>query len=1096
MGADLATQPYEIRSFKGGLTDTWVDGQKNMYARADNLLLGKDENPYSRPGSVLFDSAHPQLPQGQVRINRLVNYDVDAALLGIQGQYGYRYNAGWTLIPGPAAAPTFPAPVNAATHFQIAQWKKMVFAANDSGAFPTILYPGQGGTWLARTMGLPALPKVPNYVASTQLTAAIALANDIRRSILLHVVQEPAHLQIDGVAQGILTGTPVASDLPTLLTLANSLMRAFTEHQLDAYSGDATYHSFVTAPYQHTPPDHFRLISTVPVSDLPSAARLLNDIQTKYNAHDAYYSATAGAAIHAANPAQQSTAAQMPALSMGPNFSTTLTTLIGAANTLNTFLTNHLGEYGSTGPSLHKESATSAGRQVSTSYTATDWNSLITLCNLMAMIYTDHEWDSEEKAPGTGVTVPAQHWALTTGVNRLTGVLQKPSGTGQDTMGFTWDLTSVFLDPLTATQADVAAFLTDFQNKFNSHDKDPTAHLPTSGTGNHIGQAQSTLLIPEIGNYTYALHYDYTYTVNGITFEVAGPVTVLELTNVGEPALSPVTIQNIPVLANTTGTQYDLGQVQIKIYRTLRNQQALNLVDTIPNGTTSWTDRADDDSILTNLIYTTGGIPNSDPPPAAKFICQSGDKTYFANYVDSLGNSFPNRILQGSPAAPENAPGSFYCELPQDVMGIAKARNYVIAWTSKKTYRIDGAFTIDGQGSMTATVISETVGLGASYSPVSFDDGVIFWGSDGIYFTNGFQVHRLSRYWSRSYAQLLAISPNNVQGDFDPTPAGRRIWWTMQTPADDTGLPTDTNACLILDLNHDPSNTENSVFTTASNLSYFAPSSLCFFQGQLIRGDTRGYAFKHDELYTSDPKVNTATTPSTWSTVPIFYDLISSTFDFDSIRSRKWVPSLTVTCKNQGTNLSLQINSNNDDGKQFAALSPIHFRGAPKLAGKDALGQKLQFGNYTPESNRALIKEKRRFPAGHLRCDTKQLQFTNAYCVVGSSDLWGVVSVTLGGGGVPQIVLSTGNWPVDMVDQVLSFSVDGYSATYTVLTQSGNTITTTNPGFTCPTGSNLLWQARGYPKNEKFRLVNYVISFALLGTEQTTASEGDGGNAP
>jgi hypothetical protein len=1090
MGADLPTQPYEIRSFKGGLTDEPDGGNKNQYTRADNLLLAKNEQPFSRPGSVLYDSTHPQLPGGLNRVNRLINYAKDTALIALQNNRAYRYTAGnWSEIQGPGATAAFVSPVIAASRFQTAEWQRQLMVVNDAGAAPVIMYPDQGGTWKARTMGLPALPNNPNYVVATQLANAITLANDIRTHFNSHIAGASAHQAADTVAQGIMSGVAAATDLSTLLTLANALMRAFTAHVLDAHGGAPVYHYYQQPFYIPRPQAIWDLASTSVPTTLVAAAAMLNDIRLKFNQHDQDYNITAGYSFHRANDSQQVTASALSTLTSGPTISHNTTLLINAANQINTQLSAHINEYGAL-PNLHKVVPQNGDQP--TAYVATDWNSLVTLVNLMVMIYTWHEWDAHYNV--FGGTAPLRHRAIANQTNVLSGIGSRADTTGNYATGSLMPVFPDALDPNTATQADVARILADIQSKYNSHDQDSVAHGTISGS-NHISQLQMSIVFPDYANYTYALHYDYVFQVGNTTYEVAGPVFVIESVDNPDPAISPTTISNIPALTNATGTNYDLASVKIKIYRTYANQQVPNLIDIIANGTTTYVDRASDNSIAPNAIYTTGGIPNSDPPPAAKFICQIRDTTFYANYTDSLGNSFPNRILQSSPGASENCPGNFYEKLPQDCTGIAAARELLIAWTASATYRIDGRFGIDGAGSMTAVPISSTVGLSAGYSPVSFDDGVIFWGSDGIYFTDGYKVHRLTRYWTPTYLELAPLNLN-THGAFDDT--GRRIWWTLQTAPDDTGTPTDVNAALVLDLNHDPTNTENAVFTTASNLSHFAPSSLAFFGKQLIRGDTRGYVFKHDPSYLTDPKVNTGTTPSTWSTMPIIYDWISVAFDFDTAKHRKWIPLITAEFKNLGTNVSVQINSNNDDGRQFAALFPIRWRQA-MLRGLDATTQgqataKLAFGNYNPENKRGLIKEKRHFPAKHLRCHRKQVQFTNAYCIVADSDSLGTVSISLGGGGIPTATLSTGNWPTDMVDQVFFFPQDGYTQGYTVTAQSGATVTLTNPGLTCPTGANLKWQAKGFPKDEKFRMVNYAISYAILGEQHPDGQEGTGAN--
>ncbi|WP_204388645.1 hypothetical protein, partial [Bifidobacterium pullorum] len=94
----------------------------------------------------------------------------------------------------------------------------------------------------------------------------------------------------------------------------------------------------------------------------------------------------------------------------------------------------------------------------------------------------------------------------------------------------------------------------------------------------------------------------------------------------------------------------------------------------------------------------------------------------------------------------------------------------------------------------------------------------------------------------------------------------------------------------------------------------FAPSAITFFNKQLYRADKRGYVFVHSDNVYNDPKVDVILPASQWSLDTIMWQFKSIAFNGGSNFQRKIATRIMIAGKNV-TNVSIQINAINDDGK-------------------------------------------------------------------------------------------------------------------------------------------------------------------------------------
>jgi hypothetical protein len=217
----------------------------------------------------------------------------------------------------------------------------------------------------------------------------------------------------------------------------------------------------------------------------------------------------------------------------------------------------------------------------------------------------------------------------------------------------------------------------------------------------------------------------------------------------------------------------------------------------------------------------------------------------------------------------------------------------------------------------------------------------------------------------------------------------------------------------------------------------------------------------------------------------IIWDLESCAFNFGTTFMRKWVTRINLTCKNE-TNLSLAIQSINDDGRKVGELKPIRFRGNLTWGDPDAVwGDDSFIWNFD-----GFIDEFRRFPSGNLRCNYKQVKLTNAFINIFNSDTYGQGTVD---NSLKTVNLS-GDWPSSAVNYQIFFESDNYSRGYDITGISGTQLTYSDAGNLSPNGQ-YKWIIRGFPKGEVFRLISYCLHYAIIGkTQQGFRSSGTGAN--
>lgn len=595
----------------------------------------------------------------------------------------------------------------------------------------------------------------------------------------------------------------------------------------------------------------------------------------------------------------------------------------------------------------------------------------------------------------------------------------------------------------------------------------PLASSPTVTAGT-VGTTTS---------YLYRYLYYYTYTVGTVTYVDRGPTTEVAYTAataIAAGAGNTASHTTIPALANAATHNYDTSSssLKVEIYRTTDGGSNFFKVGSVNNGTTTYSDTTADAALqLNEPLYTEGGIPENTAPPLCKVVHVLEDRAFYG-HCSVGGQVLKNRVYQAIPGDIDSVPDTFFIDLTDTVVGISSVKSNPVVACSSKIFRLDGGIDEIGQGFLVSAVISDTAGIVSAQSMVQTLDGVFWAGNDGFYYTDGFQVIRISKSLDQTYQSLISTAERmrRLVGKYDSKK--NRVYWTAQY--DSSAIECDV--CFVLDLNWGIS--DDMPFTTLSGSENFKPTAIEFIGQYFIRADSRGYTFIHRDTLYVDPKINAAVASSTWTSATIILDFKSTATDFGTNFYRKWVSRVGLVGRNE-TNLSLQINSINDAGRSTKSLSPIRFRGNVTWGDPDVYwGDPDIVWNY-----QGIIDEVRRFPAGGLRCTYKQIQLTNAKVAIVSSDILGTATVDSAAKTVTLDDTVSFDWPTLSIDYYIAFDLDSYVQEFLITARTADVLTFSDAGGLSVAGSRD-WVIRGYPKNEVMNLMSFVLHYAIFGKTQ------------
>jgi hypothetical protein len=381
--------------------------------------------------------------------------------------------------------------------------------------------------------------------------------------------------------------------------------------------------------------------------------------------------------------------------------------------------------------------------------------------------------------------------------------------------------------------------------------------------------------------------------------------------------------------------------------------------------------------------------------------------------------------------------------------------------------------------------ISSKAGLISHESMVQAENGLYWFGNDGIYYSDSQKVFKVTSHLTRrykTYIDTLNGKNRKIKGRFNE--AERCIYWTVSLTTKGIGSE-ECDGMWCLDLTKGISEEMTCYFWRGGD-SFF-PTSIEYHNGDLYRGDKLGYVLRFTPDSLTDPKIDTAVSPSLWNTETILWKYTSIASNFGSSFSRKISNKVLISCKNE-TNLSMAVTAINDDGRRERTFTPIRWRrnftwGDEEFIWGDPLFRWVYGGS---------IEIDRRFPAKGLRYNYLQLRIENDYTNITNSDLKGAATVDA---VAKTMVLNTigKTFGDNSVDYYVYLEQDLYLKPYKILAVSGNTVTLEDVANTLVSGS-WKWQIKGYRKDERINLLGYSISWAYTSRSNDTYNTGEAGS--
>lgn len=443
----------------------------------------------------------------------------------------------------------------------------------------------------------------------------------------------------------------------------------------------------------------------------------------------------------------------------------------------------------------------------------------------------------------------------------------------------------------------------------------------------------------------------------------------------------------------------------------------------------------------------------------------------------------PSRVRQSKQNNLGGAPASNFTDVDGAITGISSIGSIPMVFTLDKTTRLEGVVDELGEGFTRARTISETVGCINHNSIVRTIDGLYFASLDGYYFTDGFKVIKLSDHLDKTYRHLseTAGQKANIFGSLDDISG--RVYWSVQK------VSTDTEVQNLLVLDPYFGLRSESTFTTWSGGAdfpeNFRPTALCFDNGDLIRGDSRGYMFRHGVDDKDDPLIETLLPVASWHNIAVQYDWISAATSFGTERLRKWVTRLLAVL-NVNSQVSVLPQSINDLHGAKADLKIIRDRSVLTWGDETLIWSDPDLiWNFL-----GVVIRYRRFPKGTLRCTYKQLRLTNAVTVIARSDDLGPATINT---TLKTVTLDTvgRKWPVNIIGH--TFTPTSSADDYEILIRNSDTvITVSDPGNSLVAGS-AAWEMTGINRGEKIQIESLTILYEVFGPSHKTYKVAEAG---
>lgn len=590
--------------------------------------------------------------------------------------------------------------------------------------------------------------------------------------------------------------------------------------------------------------------------------------------------------------------------------------------------------------------------------------------------------------------------------------------------------------------------------------------------------------------YLYAAQYSYSYTVDGVAYRYNSTAKLsIKITTTSDiGGGGSVNITGIAALSGV-GTQVDIANVKIELYRTEHGGFTFYRIAQLANGTTSFNDTTTDTDLISgSQMYINDGKSDHTQAPKCKHMTIVGDIAYYAGVLEEIdsGDEFkPYRVVQSIPGSITAIDPSYSRDVDDEIVGISHIGGYPIIFTKTFIYRIDGIIDSFGNGSIRLKVLSDSYGCASANGIVRTNNGLYWAGAHGFYATDGFVIKNLTIELTKSYNKLAVSSGqrDRMHGTYDSE--NERVYWAVSES------DSENNLMWVLNLN--PLLRGKQAGFTKFSSGALTMSATLFYKDDLLIGTVNGNILRHNDLLQKELTVNTNTLPSVWETRGVEYDFETSITNFGNPATRKWVSQTTLSYKTE-TNLAILLTSNNDDERQTRDMKEIRSFGTFSWGDPDFIwgGNDIRWRKPETES------KTRHFPRSTMRCRRKQLRVRPARTVVYYSDdkieadLAAVnpladpliITVTLQG---------TYKWPTDAIGYWISFSDDNYAKEFRIKTRSDTTLTIDSGAVL---GIGKKWHIIGIYKKQLFEVKSIAYKYALLDNVGGKFQTGDdGGNA-
>jgi hypothetical protein len=151
-----------------------------------------------------------------------------------------------------------------------------------------------------------------------------------------------------------------------------------------------------------------------------------------------------------------------------------------------------------------------------------------------------------------------------------------------------------------------------------------------------------------VGAFIYAAHYVYEYTIGGTLYRDYGPVVFSDSMEIAKPWVTPRKVY-FPKLGKNF-ENYDVAKIKIYIFRTVDGGSVLyKIAEADALATDDFiTDSTNDSALIAGeLLYTSGGILERDPPPFARHIKIINNTAWFGHLFEQ-GDYVPVTVDTGT----------------------------------------------------------------------------------------------------------------------------------------------------------------------------------------------------------------------------------------------------------------------------------------------------------------------------------------------------------------------------------------------------------------------------------------------------------------